>query len=89
MLPTLNLAEYERALRPRVPRRPRQRDCQFEPAYPGEETVVFALGDPDKVVHGFMGRCVVTWPHPISGCAEFKMTDRDVYAEQHRWEDVP
>jgi hypothetical protein len=70
-------------------RRPRQRDCKFEPSYPGEQTVVCALSDPDRVVHGMMGRCGKTWPHPVAECFEFNMTDRDHYVEEHRWESRP
>jgi len=70
-------------------RRPRQRDCKFEPPYPGEQTVVCALSDPDRIVHGMMGRCGKTWPHPVAECFEFNMTDRDHYVEEHRWENRP
>jgi len=74
-------------------RRPRQRDCRYEPLYPGEETVVVSLADPDRVVHGCSpnlgARCYVAYPHPIAECKEFTATAADEYVEEHRWERVP
>ena len=67
-------------------RRQRQRDCRHEPPYPGEETVVMSIADPDRVVHADNGRCFVAYPHPIAECQEFVLTNRDEYEEAHRWE---
>jgi hypothetical protein len=58
-------------------KRPRQRDCRYEPPYPQHETVVFAMGDPNRVVHKDSWRCYTAWPHLISECGEFKETNRD------------
>lgn len=69
--------------------RPRQRDCRYEPTYPGEETVVISISDPDRVVHADTGRCFVAYPHTIAECREFVSTNRDDQAEEHRWERVP
>ena len=74
---------------PQQARRPRQRDCRYEPPYPGEETVVMAMADPSLVAHGFTGRCFTAGPHSIAECAEFISNNVDDYVEEHRWERRP
>jgi hypothetical protein len=93
------IVAYTRADRPEVmvlgdapktkPRRPKQRDCRYEPPYPGEETVVMSIADPDRVVHADTGKCFTSYPHTIAECKEFVSTNVDDYNEEHRWERVP
>lgn len=52
--------------------RPRQTDCQHEPAYPDHETVLFSLRDPDMVSHLKTARCLIEYPHLILQCGEYR-----------------
>lgn len=53
-------------------KRPAQRCCQHEPAYPGTETVVFSIRFPDWVSHLASGRCPIEGPHLWNECGEFR-----------------
>lgn len=51
--------------------RPKQTNCQVEPAYPGLDTVVFALSNPYYTCHAQSSLCEKEYPHLISQCGEF------------------
>ena len=57
-----------------LPARPRQTNCEQEPAYPGMPTVVwsFRFPDHDLTVHLATDRCALEYPHPIAECAEWQ-----------------
>lgn len=46
-------------------------NCQQEPAYPGAETVVFSIRDPDLTYHRPSPLCAINEPHRIGECGEF------------------
>jgi hypothetical protein len=48
--------------------RPRQTNCQQEPAYPGADTVVFSIRDPMMTVHRKRDDCPIEEPHSIVDC---------------------
>lgn len=51
-------------------------NCQNEPPYPHDATVVFALSAPDMTCHMASDRCSLDYPHYILDCKEFDgMTD--------------
>lgn len=57
--------------------RPMQTNCQNEPAYPGVDTVVFSIRDPEQTVHNLTERCGIEHPHAIKYCGEFKGESQD------------
>jgi hypothetical protein len=63
----------ERAGETIVMERPAQTNCANEPAYPGHDTVVFALSAPDMTAHLATERCTEECPHLIAECGEFVM----------------
>lgn len=50
--------------------RPRQTNCQQEPAYPGHETVVCALRAPELLCHLATPQCPIEGPHRWDECGE-------------------
>lgn len=48
--------------------RPKQINCQNEPAYPEHETVVFSISAPDMTAHLKTDLCSIECPHPITEC---------------------
>lgn len=51
--------------------RPCQTNCQQEPAYPGDPTVVFAMLDPGTTAHRPSKLCAIQVPHAIAECREW------------------
>jgi hypothetical protein len=43
-------------------------NCQNEPPYEGEETVVFCIRWPDATLHEATKKCAIEHPHLISEC---------------------
>lgn len=48
--------------------RPRQMNCQQEPAYPEHDTAVFSIRDPMLTVHGRSEDCPIEEPHRTETC---------------------
>jgi hypothetical protein len=51
--------------------RPRQTDCQIEPAYPDHDTVLWSFRFPEFVAHRPSKRCCKECPHLMAECKEF------------------
>ena len=70
----LNLSRSLRsdAVKDSMTDRPKQTDCCNEPPYPGLDTVVFCIRDPDWACHGILPYCSIEYPHLISECGEFE-----------------
>lgn len=54
--------------------RPKQMNCQNEPAYPSHVTVLFSIGDPELTGHAKHKDCPIEEPHKISECGMFRMS---------------
>jgi hypothetical protein len=48
------------------------KDCRYEPAYPGLDTILFTdHGGSATVMHSASKRCAKDYPHPMIECGEF------------------
>jgi hypothetical protein len=51
--------------------RPKQTNCQNEPAYSEHATVAFFIRYPDMTCHTVTSHCCIEGPHLIAECKEF------------------
>jgi hypothetical protein len=54
-----------------ITRRPRQTNCQQEPPYPGDPTVIFSMRYPGLTAHNPTKLCAIEEPHAIAECGEW------------------
>jgi hypothetical protein len=57
--------------------RPKQRNCQQEPPYPGADTVIMSLRDPDWVMHLRSEECPCEYPHLWDRCGRARMSEKE------------
>lgn len=50
---------------------PKPVNCEHEPPYPGDPTVVFSMLTPNMTVHVPTELCSIEEPHEIAECAEW------------------
>lgn len=57
--------------------RPKQRNCQQEPPYPGADTIIMSIRDPEWVLHKRCDECPCEYPHLWDRCAKTRMTENE------------
>jgi hypothetical protein len=60
--------EVMRQIFPKWGKREKPQNCQAEPPYPGHDTVIVALRDPNMTAHSQRPDCPIEHPHLISEC---------------------